>query len=139
MYQGFLNMQDQRVQIHINRSKVVMKISFSSSFLCLRANPQFLWTVHFGSTHYTNHRIECHRSYLSCSILIVNCPCSVTGTKCKPNIICHSSLKRNRPYRFKVLQLLALTKWFFHPIFNHSWQNLIIGISRYRIYKEWMN
>ena len=28
--------------------------------------------------------------YLSCSILIVNRPCSVANTKCKPNSICHS-------------------------------------------------
>ena len=27
---------------------------------------------------------------MSCSILILNCPCSVTKAKCKPNIICHS-------------------------------------------------
>ena len=40
--------------------------------------------------HYTKYCIICHQSYLSCSILTVDRPCSVTNTKWKPNIICHS-------------------------------------------------
>ena len=57
--------------------------------------------------------IYCHQFYMSYSILIVNHPCSVTNTRCKPNTICHSLLKRSVHYRFTILQLLSLTKWFF--------------------------
>ena len=44
---------------------------------------------------YTKYCIWCHQFYLSGSILIANRQCSVTNTKCKPNIICHSLLNIN--------------------------------------------
>ena len=53
---------------------------------------------------------------LSCSLLIVNRMCSVTNTRCIPNIICHSllSLKKKIGHRrFTLLQQLPLTKWIF--------------------------
>ena len=46
-------------------------------------------------SYYTKYCIWCHLFYLSCSILTVNRPRSVTDTKCKPNILCHSSFKKN--------------------------------------------
>ena len=48
---------------------------------------------HTGTTqiHATrNIVISVTNSICLCSISIVNCPCSVTDTKCKLNIICHS-------------------------------------------------
>ena len=55
---------------------------------------------------------------MSCSILILNCPCSVTKAKCKPNIICHSCKT------FWALQLynVAINATYyviFHLNFNH--------------------
>ena len=37
---------------------------------------------------------KCHQVYLSCLVLLVNRPCSVTNTKCRPTIICHFLLKQ---------------------------------------------
>ena len=56
------------------------------------------------------HRISCSCFYLSCSILIVNHPCSVTNGECKPNIICLPLVKKRANVDFIVLQLLSLTK-----------------------------
>ena len=47
------------------------------------------------------------------SILIVNCPCNVTNTKCKLNIVDFGH------YKFTMLQLLSLTKYF-NPNFIHD-------------------
>jgi hypothetical protein len=47
----------------------------------------------------------------SCPMLIINCLCSVTNTKCKLDIICHS-LQMFWHCRFQKL-LLSLTNWFF--------------------------
>ena len=47
-------------------------------------------SVHFRGPlrrSYTEYCIECYRFFLSCSVLLINCPCRVTNTKCKPNII----------------------------------------------------
>ena len=49
-----------------------------------------------ASRNYIKYCIKCHQFYLSCSILIVNPPCSVTNTKCKPDIyLCHFLCKEH--------------------------------------------
>ena len=63
--------------------------------------PQKRWHKSHAN-YYTKYCIECHQFYLSCSILIVNCPCGVTNTKCKPNIICHSLYKNSGITDFNV-------------------------------------
>ena len=44
--------------------------------------------------------------------------CVWSGPKCLPNIICHYLKKKELDYRFTVLQLLSLTKWFFIQILS---------------------
>jgi hypothetical protein len=61
---------------------------------------------------------KCHQFYLSCSIPTINHMCSVTNTKCKPSIVCHSLYKN-------VFINLHL---FFNPNFNHLWQYFIIEL-----------
>ena len=47
------------------------------------------------TTCYAKCCIQCHQFCLSCSLLIVNRLCEVSpALKCKPNVICHSSLKQ---------------------------------------------
>ena len=62
--------------------------------VCVRAI-SFSWVCH------TLYNIYIYILYLmspnvilSRSILIVNRSCSITNTKCKPNIVCHSSSKK---------------------------------------------
>lgn len=58
------------------------------------------WTM--NSNTKLNNVFSVTNSILYSLILIINHLCSVTGTKCRPNIIGH--------YKFTLLQLLSLPK-----------------------------
>ena len=73
-------------------------------------------TIMDAALGYTKYCITCHQFYLSCPILIVKRPWSVTNTKYKSNFICHSLYRIFGHYRFTTLQLLSLTKWFLGQI-----------------------
>ena len=53
--------------------------------------------------------------------VVVNCPCSVTNTKCKPNIVCHLFVKDFGHHRFTMLKVLSLTKGHFTHGTESSW------------------
>lgn len=60
--------------------------------------------------YYTKYCTWCHQICLSCSILVVNCPCSATNTKCESNIYLSFLVRKVGHYRFKKLQILTITK-----------------------------
>ena len=91
------------------------------------------WWVSNSSTillcgDYTKCCIWCHQFNMSCSRLVVNYMCSVTDTTCKPNINRHFLLVFFKHYRFTMLQIMSLTKWFLIQIWimhdNISLQNI---------------
>ena len=69
------------------------------------------WTT---LTKYCN---QCHQFNFLCSIAIVNGPCSVTNTKCKPNTTCHSLLDNLGIWKHNVAITITYLV-IFHPKFN---------------------
>jgi hypothetical protein len=73
-----------------------------------------------------------HGCWLVCEVaLMVNRPCSVTNTKCTPNIILSFLVRDLGHHTLKMFQLSSLTKWIFiqisiihHNMSSQIWQSL---------------
>ena len=112
-------------RIIIQDPKIMREVTLSYSCHVVHSNQHFhppscymlyiFIPISFMHQWYTKCCIRCHQFYLPCFVVIVDCPCSVTNTKCKPKIMCHSfyQKKNHGHYPFTVLQLSSLTKWFF--------------------------
>ena len=96
----------------------------------------FSYLMHYNQCYmressYNKHCIWCHQFYFSCSILIVNCPCSVTDTKCDPSIIC-------RPW-WRILSIIdsQLCKYcYLLSLFSSNFQSSV-AIFHHKNAKMW--
>ena len=97
----------------------------------VRTRGQGFWSLEsgFGNyVHYILYLISVTDSICLFSIVILNRPCSVTNTKCKPTIILSSILlKKIGLYGFMRLQIMSQSD--FHSKFQ-SWMTMIPQIVR---------
>ena len=83
-----------------------------------------------------NTVISVANSVWSCSIRIVNCPCSVANTRCMPIHYMSNLVDHFGHHKFTMLSRMSLIEWIFHPNLNHPWQYWItnmLGCKTYQV------